>query len=419
MSDEAHSAGEARHGAIEQPTERALQRLRREAGFRSSIDMAKAIGVDAGRYNSIERSQWVPSDVAEKVADCLESRGVAIPSWLRKAETERDNVVCAIEWTRDDFLAAINRHAGTSLERGVPFVEKAIDTAVAEVRKQLKDRSIEYGWSVIDTLLPEDVLENARGLSLPKRERPGVEDNDEPRADFEYRSHVIRALEQAGWSIVLNDQGDIAMLSTTFDQTQTTFSIALDMRGRDMGAPGDWVRAACDARDTPPLRGTCGPDPDIGQTYFEARVFRDSWQRALPQLVLDAVRGVVPRGHNDNLVRDWYTRMFPDDALGARINAELTFDQALGAVSLGGGFYDALGTGDSIVRERVFHELSDRNGIAYEDIYNSWLAREPVCLAGGSQHSNEPLEAQGAAADAARNEALENYASHNIEQDAR
>ena len=48
------------------------------------------------------------------------------------------------------------------------------------------------------------------------------------------------------------------------------------------------------------------------------------------------------------------------------------------AVSLGGDFYDALGVGDSIVRERVFRQLETRTGIPYDTIYEAWLDAKPV-----------------------------------------
>lgn len=92
---------------------------------------------------------------------------------------------------------------------------------------------------------------------------------------------------------------------------------------------------------------------------------------------------------------------YPGDELGAKINPALTFEDALGAASLGSAFYDELGVGDSIVRERVFQELADRNGVDYDAIYEAWLYKKPVELTG--------REAQGislkAAAEASRESA--------------
>ena len=82
--------------------------------------------------------------------------------------------------------------------------------------------------------------------------------------------------------------------------------------------------------------------------------------------------------HEGNLVKDWYLNAYPDDDLGQRINPDLTLDDAMNAVSLGGDFYDALGVGDSIVRERVFRQLEARTGIPYDTIYDAWLDAKPV-----------------------------------------
>lgn len=84
-------------------------------------------------------------------------------------------------------------------------------------------------------------------------------------------------------------------------------------------------------------------------------------------------------------VRDWYMANYGSDALGAMIDPGLTFGDALAAVSLGSGFYDVLGAGDSLVRERVFAEIADRVGVSYDDVYDAWLEMRPVRGIGGAQ----------------------------------
>lgn len=71
-------------------------------------------------------------------------------------------------------------------------------------------------------------------------------------------------------------------------------------------------------------------------------------------------------------VRDWYAEQFPDDSLGGMIAPDVTFAQTVESLH-GGDVYDRLGVGDSVVRERVFDELSARIGCGYEDIYDAWL----------------------------------------------
>ena len=71
-------------------------------------------------------------------------------------------------------------------------------------------------------------------------------------------------------------------------------------------------------------------------------------------------------------VRDWYAEQFPDDPLGGMIAPDVTFAQTVESLH-GGDVYDRLGVGESVVRERVFAELSARIGCGYDDIYDAWL----------------------------------------------
>ena len=71
-------------------------------------------------------------------------------------------------------------------------------------------------------------------------------------------------------------------------------------------------------------------------------------------------------------VRDWYAEQFPDDPLGVMIAPDVTFAQTVESLH-GSDVYDRLGVGESVVRERVFAELSARIGCGYDDIYDAWL----------------------------------------------
>ena len=54
------------------------------------------------------------------------------------------------------------------------------------------------------------------------------------------------------------------------------------------------------------------------------------------------------------------------------IAPDVTFAQTVESLH-GGDVYDRLGVGESVVRERVFAELSARIGCGYDDIYDAWL----------------------------------------------
>lgn len=98
---------------------------------------------------------------------------------------------------------------------------------------------------------------------------------------------------------------------------------------------------------------------------------------------------------NIDNVREWYTSAFPNDELGAELNLDLTFDDALAAIPSGTGFYDSIGAGDSVVRERVFEELCNRYGYTYDEVYDSWLNESPLPSPAISQQPEKIAVAAG------------------------
>lgn len=74
-------------------------------------------------------------------------------------------------------------------------------------------------------------------------------------------------------------------------------------------------------------------------------------------------------------IRDWYSHEFPDDPEGGRIDPRTTFREAVESFPMGDGhdFYAVTGAVDSIVRERVFEELSKRLDCGYGTVYDAWL----------------------------------------------
>lgn len=87
-------------------------------------------------------------------------------------------------------------------------------------------------------------------------------------------------------------------------------------------------------------------------------------------------------GGLDASIRDWYVHEFPDYPEGEHIDSQVTFATAIESFPKGGGhdFYEATGVTDSIVRERVFEELSKRLDCEYSDIYDAWLRHDELDL---------------------------------------
>lgn len=72
-------------------------------------------------------------------------------------------------------------------------------------------------------------------------------------------------------------------------------------------------------------------------------------------------------------IRKWYMSEYPTDDLGAYINSKVTFSDVLNGMRKKIDFYNILGAGDSIVRERVFQKMSEILDCDYNYIYRIWL----------------------------------------------
>ena len=73
-------------------------------------------------------------------------------------------------------------------------------------------------------------------------------------------------------------------------------------------------------------------------------------------------------------LRDFYMTEFPDDELGGQITEGVTFDDLHDWLLHGYDVYELLGgESDSIVRERLFEELSTLLGCKYDRIYYLWV----------------------------------------------
>lgn len=75
----------------------------------------------------------------------------------------------------------------------------------------------------------------------------------------------------------------------------------------------------------------------------------------------------------DEKVKDWYVAEYPTDDMGADIDPEISFMDVFHALDTYEDFYDTIGVGDSIIRERIFTELAKRMGVDYDYIYDQWL----------------------------------------------
>lgn len=74
-------------------------------------------------------------------------------------------------------------------------------------------------------------------------------------------------------------------------------------------------------------------------------------------------------------VKEYYLKEYPEDDLGEDLK-DITFAKLLADMNKGISPYDSFGVGDSIIRERIFEELSELLGVEYDVIYYLWLYRD-------------------------------------------
>lgn len=72
-------------------------------------------------------------------------------------------------------------------------------------------------------------------------------------------------------------------------------------------------------------------------------------------------------------ISDWYISEYPDDSEGEYINTDVTFNDLFDALDTYKDIYNVIGTGDSVVRERVFEKLAELMGVDYDYIYDQWM----------------------------------------------
>ena len=68
-------------------------------------------------------------------------------------------------------------------------------------------------------------------------------------------------------------------------------------------------------------------------------------------------------------IREFYLSKYPSDDLGTNIDPKATFIGLLDALHNGVCVYDYIDYGDSVIRERIFEELSNQLGSDYNYVY--------------------------------------------------
>jgi len=72
-------------------------------------------------------------------------------------------------------------------------------------------------------------------------------------------------------------------------------------------------------------------------------------------------------------IKEFYLENYPTDELGIELKDDTNFTGLLNELITNNDVYGYIGVGDSIIRERLFMELSEILKCSYDYVYNLWL----------------------------------------------
>ena len=106
---------------------------------------------------------------------------------------------------------------------------------------------------------------------------------------------------------------------------------------------------------------------------------------------------VVETSDEDELnssVKEWYLNSFDVDNLGSEISEDVTFGDIMRCLEEHNDFYDCIGVGDSVIRERVFEKLAEILNVEPLTVYYQWLKDDYDWFADVEEDSveEEPVE---------------------------
>ena len=106
---------------------------------------------------------------------------------------------------------------------------------------------------------------------------------------------------------------------------------------------------------------------------------------------------VVETSEEDELnssVKEWYLNSFDVDNLGSEISENVTFGDVMRCLEEHNDFYECIGVGDSVIRERVFEKLAEILNVEPLTVYYQWLKDDYDWFADVEEDSvaEEPIE---------------------------
>lgn len=123
---------------------------------------------------------------------------------------------------------------------------------------------------------------------------------------------------------------------------------------------------------------------------------------------LKPVYGKLVDFYRTEKIKDWYIKNYPTDDLGKEINNLNTFENLWNGINNQKNVYTIIGVGDSLIRERLFQNLSLIYDVDYDYIYKKWLENTDDFARGGAIKQSSKIERKVAEVNSLIKEAFDN-----------
>lgn len=178
------------------------------------------------------------------------------------------------------------------------------------------------------------------------------------------------AVELAKWVDLEQEKRDIEE-----DEDVEFYSVKNDQKGRLQEEAQENSRLKASADEETAKCFICEETYPISEMKQEEDVgwMCDHCIKAMKSQGYELKLKASSNGNLEEPIKQWYTKAYKTDEMGQEINPNVTFMEVLSDAE---NVYDLLGVTDSVVRERVFEELSKRTDIPYKKIYNMWMGKQ-------------------------------------------
>ena len=180
-----------------------------------------------------------------------------------------------------------------------------------------------------------------------------------------------------GWTIrILDDKGELFGEANLGDFTGV-FPEVLDSSADRIGYISNPIEFCRNYATDVLIAGLQDQFEYAGKQYpIEKLLSADEYRKLVSDISAQLIEPVLAFNEERSpyKIKNFYTEAFPDDDLGERINPEATFSGLWDVLAEGNDVYEYLGVGDSVVRERVFQELADREGTDYDYVHDTWAS---------------------------------------------